>query len=65
MHRARAILAIILIAAGLVWIGQGSGVLPGSVMSGDPKWAWIGAALVVLGIALAALEVRSRRVQPH
>jgi len=63
MHRARAILAFILIAAGLVWIGQGSGVLPGSFMSGDPKWAWIGAALVVVGIAIAALEVRSRRAQ--
>jgi len=63
MHRARAILAFILIAVGLVWIGQGSGVLPGSFMSGDPKWAWIGAALVVVGIAIAALEVRSRRAQ--
>jgi len=63
MHRARAILAFILIAAGLVWIGQGSGVLPGSFMSGDPKWAWIGAALVVIEIAIAALEVRSRRAQ--
>jgi hypothetical protein len=65
MHRARAILAFILIAAGLVWIGQGSGVLPGSFMSGDPKWAWIGAALVVVGIAIAALELRSRRAQPR
>jgi hypothetical protein len=65
MHRARAILAFILIAAGLVWIGQGSGFIPGSFMSGDPKWAWIGAALVVVGIAIAALEVRSRRAQPH
>ena len=65
MHRARAIVAFILIAAGLVWIGQGSGLIPGSFMTGDPTWAWIGAALVVVGIAIAAVEIKSRRTQPR
>jgi hypothetical protein len=65
MHRARAIVAFILIAAGLVWVGQGSGLIPGSFMTGDPTWAWIGAALVVVGIAIAAVEIRSRRTQPR
>jgi len=64
MHRARAIVAFILIAAGLVWMGQGAGLIPGSFMTGDPTWAWIGAACVVVGVALAAIEVRSRRVHP-
>jgi len=64
MHRARAIVAFILIAAGLVWIGQGSGYIPGSFMTGDPTWAWIGAACVVVGVAIAAIEVRSRRAHP-
>jgi hypothetical protein len=64
MHRARAIVAFILIAAGLVWIGQGSGYIPGSFMTGDPTWAWIGAACVVVGVAIAAIEVRSRRTHP-
>jgi hypothetical protein len=61
MHRARAILAFILIAAGLVWFGQGVGAIPGSFMTGDPTWAWIGAACVVVGAAIALVEVRSRR----
>jgi len=61
MHRARAILAFILIAAGLVWFGQGVGAIPGSFMTGDPTWAWIGAACIVAGVATAALEMRSRR----
>ena len=65
MHRVRAMAAFILIAAGLVWIGQGSGLIPGSFMTGDPTWAWIGAACVVAGVAVAAVEIRSRRVQPH
>ena len=63
MHRTRAIVAFILIAAGLVWIGQGTGTLKGTgFMVGDPLWAWIGVACVVVGVALGAVEVRSRRV---
>ena len=62
MHRTRTILAIILIATGLVWIGQGTGLLKGrSFMVGDPLWTVIGAACVVVGLALGWLEVRSRR----
>jgi hypothetical protein len=62
MHRTRTIVAIILIAAGLVWIGQGTGLLKGrSFMVGDPLWTLIGAACVVIGVALGWLEVRSRR----
>ena len=63
MHRTRAILAFILIAVGLVWVGQGVGMIPGSVMSGQALWAWIGAALILVGIAVAALEIRSRRAE--
>jgi hypothetical protein len=62
MHRTRTILAIILIATGLVWIGQGTGLLKGrSFMVGDPLWTLIGAACVIAGLTLGWLEVRSRR----
>ncbi|TMF35580.1 MAG: hypothetical protein E6I26_10010 [Chloroflexi bacterium] len=62
MHRTRSILALILVSAGLVWIGQGTSVLKGSsFMVGDPRWAWIGAACVVVGIAIGVREIRSRR----
>ena len=62
MHRTRAIVAFILIAAGLVWIGQGSGVLKGSsFMVGDARWAAIGAAVLVAGLVLGWVEVRARR----
>jgi hypothetical protein len=62
MIRARAILAIILVALGLAWIGQGTGALPGTgFMVGDMKWAVIGTVAVVAGIALGWLEVRRRR----
>lgn len=62
MIRSRTILAVILIALGLVWIGQGTGVLAGSgFMVGDTKWTIIGAVLVVAGLALGVLELRRRR----
>jgi len=62
MVRARTILAIILVAIGLVWIGQGTGVLKGTgFMVGDMKWAVIGAVAAVAGIALGWLELRHRR----
>lgn len=62
MHRTRTILAIILVATGLVWIGQGTGVLQGrSFMVGDPLWAIIGAACLVVGVAVGVAEVRRRR----
>jgi hypothetical protein len=62
MIRSRTILAIILVAIGLVWIGQGTGVLKGTgFMVGDMKWAVIGAVAAVAGIALGWLELRHRR----
>jgi hypothetical protein len=62
MHRTRTVIAVILLATGLVWIGQGTGLLKGrSFMVGDPLWTLIGAACVVGGLALGWLEVRSRR----
>ncbi|MEA2547140.1 MAG: hypothetical protein QOI09_2413 [Chloroflexota bacterium] len=62
MHRTRAIVAVILLGAGLVWIGQGTGLLKGnSFMVGDTRWALIGTACVVAGLVVGWLELRRRR----
>jgi hypothetical protein len=62
MHRTRAIVAVILVGAGLVWIGQGTGLLKGnSFMVGDMRWALIGTGCVVAGLAVGWLELRHRR----
>lgn len=59
MIRTRTILAFILVAIGLVWIGQGTGLLKGTgFMVGDMKWALIGAVAVVAGLALGWFELR-------
>jgi hypothetical protein len=63
MHRTRTIAAIVLIAAGLVWIGQGLGLIrSGSFMTDDARWAVIGAICVVAGLAIGWAQVRARRV---
>jgi hypothetical protein len=52
MRRLATLLGVLAILAGGVWILQGIGVLPGSFMSGDPTWAWIGAGTGVVGIGV-------------
>jgi hypothetical protein len=45
---------VLLVLAGAVFAGQGIGYIPGSFMTGDMHWFWIGGAMVVVGLALAA-----------
>ena len=51
---------ICLLLGGL-WFLQGIGVLPGSFMTGQTRWAVYGAVLLVAGIGLVA-AARRRRV---
>ena len=65
MRPARLIVAVIVALVGVVWIGQGSGAIGGSAMSGSSFWAFAGAALLVAAAALIVLEVRhARAVHP-
>ena len=50
--RVQVVIAIILLIVGIVWVGQGVGVIHGSFMTGEAVWAVIGAALVVVGAFL-------------
>jgi hypothetical protein len=52
--------ALLVAAAGRVWLLQGINVLPGSFMTGDPMWAWTGLACLVGGLAVAALAWRRK-----
>jgi hypothetical protein len=52
-HRARTVAAGVFLAIGLVWIGQGVGVLRGSsFMVGDLRWALAGLVAAVVGVVL-------------
>jgi hypothetical protein len=57
--RGRLITAVSLIVVGLVWIGQGLGLLRGSsFMVDEPFWAVLGAVLVAAGAVLALISWR-------
>ena len=53
MRAGLAVVGGLILLAGAVFAGQGLGYIPGSYMSGDIKWFWIGSAMVVVGLALA------------
>ena len=56
MRSSRLGVATILLLVGLLWIGQGSGLIGGSVMSGSPFWAAVGILLVIGAGAIVGLE---------
>jgi len=59
MRASRLIAAIVLFLVGLLWIGQGTGLIGGSAMSNMVVFALIGAVLL---IAAAGIVIRERRV---
>ncbi len=49
MKRILQILAVLIALIGIVWFGQGIGLIHGSVMTDDSKWAVIGIIMIVVG----------------
>jgi hypothetical protein len=55
------IIAGVLIVIGLVWMGQGTGVIQGSgFMTADVRWAAIGLVVFLVGAAVGAVAVIRR-----
>lgn len=52
MRKTLSTIGYVLVAFGVIWFFQGIGVLPGSFMSGQPKWAVIGSITAVVGAGL-------------
>jgi hypothetical protein len=59
--RTRFVVAAIAALVGLVWALQGAGALPGSFMTGDPLWLWLGLALIAIAAIYAAWPRLRRR----
>ena len=49
---------VLLILTGLVWAGQGLGLIAGSIMTGQTRWLVIGLAVARVGAALLAFVRR-------
>ena len=53
--RSRAgVIGVLVVLVGAVFAGQGLGYIPGSFMTGDVHWFWIGGGMVVAGLAILA-----------
>ncbi|TLZ68702.1 MAG: hypothetical protein E6K12_00525 [Methanobacteriota archaeon] len=52
------VFGVLITLAGIVWALQGLGVIPGSFMSNNPPWIWIGGATALVGVALVAFGLR-------
>jgi hypothetical protein len=57
----RGVIALVLVAVGVVWIAQGLGALHGSPMTGHAIWAVLGAVLLAIAAALVVGAVRARK----
>lgn len=53
MSRMRLAIAVVLLLVGLLWIGQGIGLVGGSAMSNQTIWALIGVLLVFAAAGVA------------
>ena len=59
------VVAILVLLAGGVFAGQGLGYIPGSFMTGDRTWFWIGSGMIVIGVLVivAVWRVAKRQVR--
>jgi LPXTG-motif cell wall-anchored protein len=55
------VVGVLVLLVGVVFAGQGLGYIPGSFMTGDIHWFWIGSAMIVVGLALAGAVYRRRK----
>lgn len=54
------VVGVIALVVGLVFAGQGANMIPGSSMTGDSKWLYIGVVLAIVGLVLLAFGTRRR-----
>lgn len=52
---------VIVLLVGIVFGGQGLGLIPGSFMTGDRTWFYIGLVLAFVGLVLLLLGLRRRK----
>jgi len=46
------------LVTGAIFAGQGLNLIPGSFMTGDRTWLWVGLVLVVVGLVVTVLGLR-------
>lgn len=57
------VVGVLALLTGGMWVGQGLNLIPGSVMSGDSTWFYVGTVVVVVGVILLIAGVRRSPAQ--
>jgi hypothetical protein len=52
------VIGVVALLVGIVWGGQGLGVIPGSFMTGDRTWFYIGLGVAFVGLVLLLIGLR-------
>ena len=52
------VIGVIAIIIGFVFAGQGLNLIPGSSMTGDRTWLYVGVVVAIVGIVLVVLGLR-------
>ena len=60
MKKVLYILGNLIILSGIVWVLQGTNILPGSYMTGNPQWTINGVIAIVIG-GVTIYFARSRK----
>ncbi len=58
---AAVVVGVLAVVAGGVWIGQGLNLIPGSFMTGDKTWFYIGIVVLAVGVVLLLAGLRRPR----
>jgi xanthine/uracil permease len=56
----RVVIGAVIALVGLLFAGQGLNLVPGSFMTGDRTWFWVGSVMVVAGVVLVVTGLRRR-----
>ncbi len=55
------VVGIVLCLLGALWIGQGTGAVHGSPMTGHSQWTYLGVVLILVGVvAIVSAAYRNR-----
>lgn len=63
MRLALNIVAALMLLMGTTWFLQGVNVLPGSFMTGQPRWAVYGSILDIVAVCLLIVANRRRQLR--
>jgi hypothetical protein len=60
----KVVVGAVIALIGLLFAGQGLNLVPGSFMTGDRTWFWVGLVLVVVGVVLVVAGLRRGPAAP-